>query len=97
MTADTPFVPPHRRLALDGLDHLERYIRLLFGLPISESISAWRKPLTFHARADKPVLPSRERPSLPPNAVAQVAGLLVAGWKPCLAHRKLWNQMARLN
>jgi hypothetical protein len=40
MTADTPFVPPHRRLAPDGLDHLERYIRLLFGLPISESISA---------------------------------------------------------
>ena len=40
MTAYTPLVLHHRRLALDGLDHLERYIRLLFGLPISESISA---------------------------------------------------------
>jgi TetR/AcrR family transcriptional regulator, transcriptional repressor for nem operon len=27
-------------LALEGLDHLDRYIRLLFGLPISESIAA---------------------------------------------------------
>ncbi len=36
MTVDTPFVPPHRRLALDGLDHLERYIRPLFGLPRRE-------------------------------------------------------------
>jgi hypothetical protein len=25
---------------LEGLDHLDRYIRLLFGLPIPESISA---------------------------------------------------------